>query len=231
MPAPVPGHPRGATDVEPLTTPVRVARGSGAGRRSCEAARPRRRRDHRPRRHRPDRGRGPGRLGRAGRGQPLAVLHEPLPEPGAAGAGAGGGGLVDAPGAPLFDELRDGDQLDDLKGTVRRGTEVVARGAPRPRPARGGARARWRARIDCAIADFAANTAEHVSEEGESSRASSGFPHGDELPGPSRPDRGPGTTYRNDLRTLRAYIHDVRPKRSASTAAPTRYSRKGSSRT
>jgi uncharacterized membrane-anchored protein len=121
--------------------------------------------------------------------------------------------LVDAPGAPLFDELRDGDEITiSSAGDVRRGAEVLARGERLVLADLEEQHVLQRARIDRAIADFAANTAEHVREEGE-------LLAGDfELPRPhtSFQDRHVlivvrGTTYRNDLRTLRPYIHDVRP--------------------
>jgi uncharacterized membrane-anchored protein len=121
--------------------------------------------------------------------------------------------LVDAPGAPLFDELRDGDEITiEGGGEVRRDGEVVARGERLMLADLERQHVLQRARIDRAIADFAANTAEHVREEGQ-------LLAGDfELPRPrtSFQDRHVlivvrGTTYRNDLRALRPYIHDVRP--------------------
>jgi uncharacterized membrane-anchored protein len=120
--------------------------------------------------------------------------------------------LVDAPGAPLFDELGDGDELTISGGTVRRGADVVARGERLQLARLEEAHARQRARIDRAIADFAANTAEHVREEGELLAGEFQLPR----TRTSFQDRHVlivvrGTTYRSDLRTLRAYIHDVRP--------------------
>ena len=120
--------------------------------------------------------------------------------------------LVDAPGAPLFDELHDGDELAISGGDVRRGGEVVARGERLGLAQLEAQHTLQRARIDRAIADFAANTAEHVREEGELLAGEIELPR-------TRTrfqDRHVlivvrGTTYRSDLRTLRAYIHDVRP--------------------
>jgi uncharacterized membrane-anchored protein len=121
--------------------------------------------------------------------------------------------LVDAPGAPLFDELRDGEEITvGPGGDVRRGTDVIARGRRLRLADLEEQHAMQRVRIDRAIADFAANTAERVREEGQ-------LLAGDfELPRPrtSFQDRHVlivvrGTTYRSDLRTLRPYIHDVRP--------------------
>jgi uncharacterized membrane-anchored protein len=120
--------------------------------------------------------------------------------------------LVDVSGVPLFDELRDGDQITIAGGAIRRGTEVVARGRRLVLTELEEANARQRARIDRAIADFAANTAEHAGEEGELLAGEFELPR----PRTSFQDRHAlivvrGTTYRNDLRTLRAYINDVRP--------------------
>ncbi len=121
--------------------------------------------------------------------------------------------LVDAPGAPLFDELRDGDEIViSGSGDVRRGSEVVARGERLALADLEEQHTLQRARIDRAIADFAANTAEHVSEEGELLAGEFDLPR----TRTSFQDRHVlivvrGTTYRSDLRTLRPYIHDVRP--------------------
>jgi len=121
--------------------------------------------------------------------------------------------LVDAPGAPLFDELRDGDEIViSGSGDVRRGSEVVARGERLAPAGLEEQHTLQRARIDRAIADFAANTAEHVSEEGELLAGEFDLPR----TRTSFQDRHVlivvrGTTYRSDLRTLRPYIHDVRP--------------------
>jgi len=120
--------------------------------------------------------------------------------------------LVDAPGADLFDALSDGDELVIAGGIVRAGGEVVARGEHLTATRLEERHVEQRTRIDRAIADFAANTAAHVREEGD-------LLAGDiELPRTRTRFRDRhvlivvrGTTYRRDLRTLRAYIHDVRP--------------------
>lgn len=120
--------------------------------------------------------------------------------------------LVDAPGADLFDKLSDGDELVLAGGVVRSGDEVVARGEHLTVARLEERHTEQRSRIDRAIADFAANTADHVREEGD-------LLAGDiELPITQTKFRDRhvlivvrGTTYRRDLKTLRAYIHDVRP--------------------
>ena len=121
--------------------------------------------------------------------------------------------LVDAPGAALFDELRDGEEITiDGGGDVLKDAEIVASGERLALDRLEVQHARQRERIDRAIADFAANTAEHVREEGELLAGEFRLPR----TRTSFQDRHVlivvrGTTYRNDLRTLRAYIHDVRP--------------------
>ncbi len=120
--------------------------------------------------------------------------------------------LVDVPGAPLFDELRDGDQVTVANGEVLRNGSVLARGEALGLVALEERLDRQREEIDEALAAFAANTMAHVREEGA-------LLAGDiELPRTRTSFRDRhvlivvrGTTYRKDLRALRAYIKDVRP--------------------
>jgi uncharacterized membrane-anchored protein len=120
--------------------------------------------------------------------------------------------LFDAPGAELFDSLQDRDEVAITRTEIRRGGEVLARGERLRLLHLEEQHARQRARIDRAIADFAANTAEHVREEGELLAGEVELPRTRTRFG----DRHVlivvrGTTYRKDLKTLRAYINDVRP--------------------
>ncbi len=120
--------------------------------------------------------------------------------------------LVDAPEVSLFDTLHDGDEITVAGGEVRRDGHLVARGEALGLLELEERHARQRARIDRAIADFAANTAEHVREEGELLAGDFDLPR----VRTSFLDRHVlivvrGSTYRSDLRTLRAYINDVRP--------------------
>jgi uncharacterized membrane-anchored protein len=120
--------------------------------------------------------------------------------------------LVDAPAAPLFEELRDGDAVMIAGGEVRRNGTVLAAGrelqtAELARQLEG-----QRERIDEALAAFAENTMARLQEEGEL------LADGGELPATRTRFRDRhvlivvrGTTYRKDLRALRAYIRDVRP--------------------
>jgi uncharacterized membrane-anchored protein len=120
--------------------------------------------------------------------------------------------LLDVPGAPLFDELDEGEEVTIFGEEVRRGEEVLARGELLGVELLEERLEAQRARIDEALRAFAANTIEHVREEGE-------LLLGDlQLPRPRTDFRDRhvlivvrGTTYRKDLRALRAYIDDVRP--------------------
>jgi uncharacterized membrane-anchored protein len=120
--------------------------------------------------------------------------------------------LVDAPGAPLFERLDDGDHVSLDGGELRSNGDTVARGRVLDAAELADQMERQRERIDEALAAFAENTIEHIRQERDllSGRV--------ELPETrtSFRDRHAlivvrGTTHRRDLRALRAYIADVRP--------------------
>lgn len=120
--------------------------------------------------------------------------------------------LVDAPGAQLFEGLSDGEEIELAGGGIRRDGELVAGGEVQRGEDLLARHAYQRERINDAIRAFAENTAEHVREEGE--LLAGEF----ELPKTRTDFFGRqvlivvrGTTYRSDLRALRAYIHDIRP--------------------
>jgi uncharacterized membrane-anchored protein len=120
--------------------------------------------------------------------------------------------LVDAPAAPLFEELEDGDPVLIVGGEVRRNGTVLASGRVLAAAELVDQLEGQRRRIDDALASFAENTIAHLREEGELLAARTDLP-------PTRTvfrDRHVlivvrGTAYRKDLRALRAYIRDVRP--------------------
>jgi uncharacterized membrane-anchored protein len=120
--------------------------------------------------------------------------------------------LVDAPAAPLFEELEDGDPVLIVGGEVRRNGTVLAAGRVLAATELVEQLEGQRQRIDDALASFAENTIAHLREEGELLAVRTDLP-------PTRTvfrDRHVlivvrGTTYRKDLRALRAYIRDVRP--------------------
>jgi uncharacterized membrane-anchored protein len=134
------------------------------------------------------------------------------PNPGPLILARAGVRLVESPAAPLFEELRDGDDVVIDGGQVRRSGTVLAAGEPLTVAALEARLEEQRARIDEALSAFAENTIAHVREE----RAL--LSEGLELPQTRTRFRDRhvlivvrGTTYRRDLRALRAYIDDVRP--------------------
>jgi uncharacterized membrane-anchored protein len=120
--------------------------------------------------------------------------------------------LVDVPAAPLFEELSDGDELVVQGAEVRSNGSVLATGNLVDLATATEQLERQRARINEALADFAMNTIEHVEKEGELLVGRIDFPRVET----EFRDRHAlivvrGTTYRRDLRTLRAYIQDTKP--------------------
>ncbi|HEX2435769.1 MAG TPA: putative cytokinetic ring protein SteA [Solirubrobacterales bacterium] len=120
--------------------------------------------------------------------------------------------LVDAPGAPLFDQLRDGEPVSLDGGEVRSNGHAVARGRVLEAADLAEQMERQRDRIDEALEEFAENTIAHIRQEHDllSGRV--------ELPETRTSFRDRhvlivvrGTTHRRDLQALRAYIADVRP--------------------
>ena len=120
--------------------------------------------------------------------------------------------LLEAPAAPLFEELDDGDTVVIEGGELRRDGTLLASGRALGVAELEARLMEQRARIDEALSEFAENTITHVREEGELLAGEL------ELPATRTEFRDRhvlivvrGTTYRKDLRTLRAYIDDVRP--------------------
>jgi uncharacterized membrane-anchored protein len=120
--------------------------------------------------------------------------------------------LIEAPAAPLFEELRDGDPIAITGGEVRRNGTVVASGRVLSVGELTEQLAHQRQRIDAALADFTENTMAHLREEGELLEG------GLELPRTRTRFRDRhvlivvrGSTYRKDLRALAPYIRGARP--------------------
>ena len=120
--------------------------------------------------------------------------------------------LIEAPAAPLFEELRDGDPIAITGGEVRRNGTVVASGRVLSVGDLAEQLAHQRERIDAALADFTENTMAHLREEGEL------LAGGLELPRTRTRFRDRhvlivvrGSTYRKDLRALGPYIRGARP--------------------
>ncbi|MBX5470669.1 MAG: hypothetical protein IRZ21_12330 [Thermoleophilaceae bacterium] len=124
----------------------------------------------------------------------------------------GGVHLVDMPGAPLFDLLRDGEEITVRGGDVLRGGERVARGEALDIEAIERAQEAGRRRIGDALAAFAENTIEHMREERELLVGRLDLPELDT----SFRDRPAlivvrGVDHQKDLRALRPYVRDMKP--------------------
>jgi uncharacterized membrane-anchored protein len=120
--------------------------------------------------------------------------------------------LVDAPGAGLFELLKDGDVVRVEGGTVSRLGKEVVHGRALETAELETQLEEQRERIDEALAEFAENTVAHVRQETDLLTGDIAFP-------PTRArfrDRHVlivvrGDRHRRDLKALRAYIRDVRP--------------------
>src|SRR5690242_2188520 len=120
--------------------------------------------------------------------------------------------LIDAPGAGLFERLKDGDRVRIVGDAVLRGTEEIARGRVLGVAELEREMQEHRERIDEALAEFAENTVAHVREETDLLTGNVAFPS----TRASFRDRHVlivvrGDRHRRDLKALRAYIRDVRP--------------------
>ena len=120
--------------------------------------------------------------------------------------------LVDAPGAPLFDVLKDGEPLTLDGGTIVRGGEVVWEGQVQDSERIARAYEEGRRRIGEALEAFAENTMRHIREERELLSGQIDLPDFDT----SLRDRPAlvvvrGVDHKRDLRILRAYVRDTKP--------------------
>jgi uncharacterized membrane-anchored protein len=120
--------------------------------------------------------------------------------------------VIEAPGAPLFDEVRDGDPIAITGGEVRCNGTVLAKGRVLSTAELAEQLVDHRRRIDAALADFAENTVAHLREEGAL------LARGIDVPRTRTKFRDRhvlivvrGATYRKDLRALAGYIRGVRP--------------------
>jgi uncharacterized membrane-anchored protein len=135
-----------------------------------------------------------------------------FPNPGPLELVRAGVRLIDAPGAPLFDELTDGEIVRLDGGSVWRNGTLVAEGTVLDAASLEEALADQQGRVSHALEVFAENTLRHLQEEAGSLAA------GIELPTLRTRfrdrhvlvvARGPG--YKSDLRMVRPYVRDFRP--------------------
>jgi len=120
--------------------------------------------------------------------------------------------LVDAPGAPLFDNLKDGDAVVVRGAEVRRDGELIATGAVQDPAALRALNDERRREIGEALDAFARNTVEHMLEERELLIGKLELPRFEtefrDLPALVVVR---GVDHKRDLHALRSYIRDVKP--------------------
>jgi uncharacterized membrane-anchored protein len=120
--------------------------------------------------------------------------------------------LIDAPGAPLFDEVSEGELVTVRGGSVFRNGDCVATGRSLGAEELATAVAEQRGRVTEALESFADNTLRYLREEGRLLSEGIDFP-----PLKTRfrerhalvVARGPG--YKRDLAIVRPYIRDFKP--------------------
>jgi len=134
------------------------------------------------------------------------------PNPGPLILARAGVHLVDAVGAPLFEELSDGDHVVLRGGTVLGPKGLVAEGRVRTLTELTEVAREQQEQIAVALEDFAENTLNHIRDERDILAGRLKIP---ELRTDFR-DRHAlivvrGTDYRRDLKTIRPYLRDLRP--------------------
>jgi uncharacterized membrane-anchored protein len=120
--------------------------------------------------------------------------------------------LVDAPGAPLFDDVTDGETVAVRGGSIWRNGTRIAAGTELTERELAGALADQQTRVTEALESFADNTLRHLRDEGKLLADGIEFP-----PLTTRfrgkqavvIARGPG--YKSDLRIVRPYIRNFKP--------------------
>jgi uncharacterized membrane-anchored protein len=135
-----------------------------------------------------------------------------FPNPGPLQLVRGGVALIDAPGAPLFDALSDGELVTIRGASVYRNGDCVATGRALSQLELARMLAEQRGRVTEALESFAENTMRYLREEGRVLA--------DGVPFPALKTRfrdrhavvvarGPG--HKHDLRIVRPYIRDFKP--------------------
>jgi uncharacterized membrane-anchored protein len=135
-----------------------------------------------------------------------------FPNPGPLLLVRGGVRLIDAPGAPLFDELSDGDDVSVRGASVFRNGSCLANGRSLGAEELARALAEQRGRVTEALEGFAENTLRYLRDEGRLLAEGIEFPS---LETRFRERhalvvaRGPG--YKRDLAIVRPYVRDFKP--------------------
>jgi uncharacterized membrane-anchored protein len=120
--------------------------------------------------------------------------------------------LVDMPAAPLFDLLKDGEDVTVRGGTLYRGDEEIWEGEVQDREAVSSAYEAGRRGIGEALEAFAENTLSHIREERELVSGNLDLPEFDT----NMRDRPVlvvvrGVDHKKDLHALRPYVRDMKP--------------------
>ena len=135
-----------------------------------------------------------------------------FPNPGPLLLVRGGVTLIDAPGAALFDELSDGEEVTVRGASVFRNGTCLVSGRVREIPELEEALAEQRSRVTESLSEFAENTLMHLKAEGSLLAEGIDFPvlktrfrdrHALVVA------RGPG--HKRDLRIVRPYVRDFKP--------------------
>lgn len=124
----------------------------------------------------------------------------------------GGVHLLDVPGAPLFDTLKDGDVVTVQGGALLRAGEPIADGEVRDLESVAGALDTARQTIGAALEAFAENTMAHILEERELLAGQLELPDFEtELRDRPVLVVVRGVDHQKDLRILRPYVRDTHP--------------------
>src|SRR3954453_5180665 len=120
--------------------------------------------------------------------------------------------LVDMPAAPLFDLLKDGEEVSVRGGTLYRGDEVIWEGEVQDRETVSKAYEAGRRGIGEALEAFAENTLSHIREERELVSGNLDLPEF-ATNMRARPVLVVvrGVDHKKDLRALRPYVRDMKP--------------------
>jgi uncharacterized membrane-anchored protein len=120
--------------------------------------------------------------------------------------------LVDMPAVPLFEILKDGEEVTVRAGRLYRGGELIGEGEVQDREAVHEAYEKGRRGIGEALQAFAENTLDHIREERELVSGNLELPEFDT----NMRDRPVlvvvrGVDHKKDLRALRPYVRDMKP--------------------